>query len=320
MKVQFLGNPAMRVAVVIPCYKVRKSILGVIRGMGAEVDRIVVVDDACPEATGAFVQSEIDDARVVVLFHQVNQGVGGAMITGWKHASDDCDLLVKMDGDGQMDPAYLSVLLAPLKEGLADYAKGNRFFGWNGLRSMPPIRLFGNAVLSLFSKISSGYWEVMDPTNGYVAIHAKVFEALDAERLAKRFFFESDLLHQLGIIRAVVFDVPIPAKYVDVESNLRISNLIGPFLVGHLRCTLQRIFVQYYLTGLTLGSLCLPSGLFGLLVGVIFGLSQWRISLATGVPATTGTVILAALPIILGTQLILQFLQQDLRSDRKSVV
>jgi glycosyltransferase involved in cell wall biosynthesis len=164
-----------RIAVVIPSFKVRDHILGVIAAIPPEVDRIYVVDDACPEGSGAHVEANCRDERVRVLRNDTNQGVGGATLRGYEAAlADGADYLVKLDGDGQMDPGRIPSLVRPLEDGSADYTKGNRFFDLEDVRTMPAIRLIGNSILSFVNKVASGYWDVMDPTNGYTAINAVV--------------------------------------------------------------------------------------------------------------------------------------------------
>src|SRR5690606_9188448 len=169
----------VKVAVVIPCYKVTRHILGVLAAIGPEVDRIFVVDDCCPDGSGEFVRVHCTDERVRVLTHAANLGVGGAILTGYQAAIEEgLDIIVKVDGDGQMDPALIPIFIAPILAGEADYTKGNRFFNLEKIRAMPRIRLLGNAVLSFMTKFSSGYWHLFDPTNGYTAIHRDVAQLL----------------------------------------------------------------------------------------------------------------------------------------------
>ena len=178
------------IAVVIPSYKVTRHILGVIAGIGPEVARIYVVDDKCPDQSGAFVRAHCTDPRVVVLEHAENQGVGGAVMTGYAAAiADGGQVIVKVDGDGQMNPALIPAFAAPILHGEADYTKGNRFYDLEQIGSMPPMRLFGNAVLSLMTKLSSGYWNLFDPTNGFTAIHADVAKRLPFNKISRRYFF-----------------------------------------------------------------------------------------------------------------------------------
>ena len=304
-----------RIGVVIPCFRVRRSILDVLRQIGPEVSRIYVVDDACPEHSGELVRSSTSDARVAVLQHDANQGVGGATLTGYGQGLEDgMDLLVKLDGDGQMDPALIPDLVTPILTGHADYAKGNRFFRLEGLRSMPTVRLLGNSFLSFLTKFSSGYWNVFDPTNGYTAIHAAVARDLPFEKLSRRFFFESDLLFRLNTLGAVVVDVPMEARYLDESSNLRVTRVGAEFLLKHLRNFAKRLFYNYYLRNFNVASIELMLGLLLLLFGTGIGLHQWIAGALEGRFASSGTVMLAALPIIIGSQLVLGFLNYDLQN------
>jgi glycosyltransferase involved in cell wall biosynthesis len=308
-----VGAASRSVAVVVPCFRETARILEVLARIGPEVARIVVVDDACPDGTGRMVRERCRDPRVEVLIHDTNQGVGGATMTGYRRALEDgADIIVKLDGDGQMAPELIPVLIKPLLAGEADYAKGNRFHDLDGLSAMPPTRLAGNLVLSFASKLSSGYWDLFDPTNGFTAIHAKVARVLPLAKISRSFFFESDMLFRLYLLRAVVTDVPMRASYGEEQSTLRIARVIGEFALKHQRNAIKRILYTYFLRDFTAASVELVFGMALLLFGTGYGLWQWNASIATGVPATAGTVILAALPVILGFQLLLAFLNFDI--------
>lgn len=303
------------IAVVIPCFNVKKHILDVISCIGSEVQLIYVVDDKCPENTGEFVKINCTDERVNILLHEANQGVGGAVMTGYKAAiRDGADVIVKIDGDGQMDPALLMDFVAPILAGEADYTKGNRFYDLEEITAMPKIRIFGNAVLSLMCKFSSGYWDLFDPTNGYTAIHVDVAKSLPYKKISRRYFFETDILFRLNTLRAVVIDVPMSAKYEDEESGLKISKIVGEFLFKHSRNFIKRIFYNYYLRDLTVASIELPLGILLFGFGVFFGGYNWGVAAMKDVTTPPGTVMIAALPILVGIQLILAFLSYDVNS------
>lgn len=304
-----------RIAVVIPSYRVKKHILDVIQRIGSEVTVIYVIDDKCPEGTGEYVLAQCKDPRVVVRFNNENLGVGGAVMAGYRAALEDgSNLIIKIDGDGQMDPDLIPTFIEPIISGHADYTKGNRFFNLNHVRAMPTIRLFGNAALSFLNKLSSGYWDIFDPTNGYTAIHADVLRQLPLDKISERYFFESDMLFRLNLQRAVVIDVSMDAKYGDEVSNLKISSVAGEFLFKHLRNLVKRVFYNYYLRDMSLASIELPVGIILFLFGTIFGLFQWASSAAINAPTPAGTVMLAALPTLMGLQLILAFLSFDINS------
>jgi dolichol-phosphate mannosyltransferase len=186
--------------------------------------------DCCPDGSGSFVESNCRDERVVVLRNAKNQGVGAAVVRGYEAAIEDgIDVIVKIDGDGQMDPSLIPDFVAPITAGEADYTKGNRFFDLERVRGMPKVRLFGNAALSFMTKLSSGYWDIFDPTNGYTAIHRDVARHLPFRKISQRYFFETDMLFRLNTLRAVVVDIPMNAKYGDEVSNQEITNIIGGF-------------------------------------------------------------------------------------------
>ncbi len=309
-----MSQPAS-IAVVIPSYKVTRHILGVVAGIGPEVGRIYVVDDKCPDHSGDFVQANCTDPRVVVLRHAQNQGVGGAVMTGYRAAiADGASVIVKVDGDGQMDASLIPAFVAPILSGEADYTKGNRFFNLERIRSMPPMRLFGNAVLSFLTKLSSGYWDLFDPTNGFTAIHADAARFLPFDKISKRYFFETDMLFRLNTLGAVVADVPMDAVYGDEVSNLKISRIVTEFAAKHVRNFFKRLFYNYYLRSMSLASIELPLGVLLLLFGILFGVSHWIGAAQQDVATPAGTVMLAALPVIMGVQLILAFLAYDIAS------
>ncbi|MFT3818912.1 MAG: glycosyltransferase family 2 protein [Rubrivivax sp.] len=304
----------MRVAVVIPCFKVKAHILSVLNGIGPEVARIFVVDDACPDASGDFVEHHCRDARVRVLRHANNLGVGGAVMTGYRAALDEgCDILVKLDGDGQMDPRLLPAFLQPILEGQADYTKGNRFFNLEAVETMPRARLIGNAILSFVTKFSSGYWQLFDPTNGYTAIHRDVARYLPFDKISRRYFFETDMLFRLNTLRAVVVDVPMEARYGNEVSNLKIMRILPEFIAKHTRNTFKRIFYNYYLRDMSIASVELPLGIVLLGFGIGFGSYHW-LTRSDVVAASAGTVMLSALPILIGVQSLLAFLNYDIAS------
>lgn len=309
-----------KIAVVIPAYKVSNHIIEVVSEIGKEVDAIYVIDDACPEGSGKLVSSKIRDKRVRVITHKANQGVGGAVISGYKAAlKDGADVIVKLDGDGQMDPALIGDLVFPIVTGKADYTKGNRFDSITGLRQMPGIRIFGNGALSLMTKISTGYWNVTDPTNGFTAIHSEVLAGIDLEMLSKRFFFESDLLFRLSLAKAVVWDIPMESRYGTEKSNLKISRALFEFTFKHGINFHKRLFYNYYLREMSAASIELPFGILMSWWGLLFGIAKYVESLESGTPATAGTVMLSAVPLILGIQLILAFISYDIASVPKRV-
>jgi dolichol-phosphate mannosyltransferase len=304
-----------RVGVVIPSYRVTRHVLSVLSAIGPEVDRVYVVDDCCPDGSGDLVKAKCTDPRVVVIRNEENLGVGGAVMNGYLAAvREGMDVIVKIDGDGQMDPTLIPSFVGPVLAGEADYTKGNRFYNLERITDMPAVRLFGNAVLSFMTKLSAGYWDLFDPTNGYTAIHADVARRLPIDKISRRYFFETDMLFRLNTLRAVVVDVPMDARYGDEVSNLRISRIAGEFLAKHARNFFKRLFYNYYLRDLSVASIELPLGILMLTFGSVFGAWHWVRSMYAGTAATAGTVMLSALPVLMGLQLILAFLAFDIAS------
>lgn len=303
-----------RIAVVIPAYKVEKQIQRVLAKIPAEVDEIIIVDDCSPDGT-AQVLAEISDKRVHVITHLKNMGVGGAMLSGYSYALNlDCDVVVKLDGDDQMDPAYIEEIIQPIKNHQADYVKGNRFLHQAELAKMPLIRLIGNFGLTFLTKLASGYWNVFDPTNGYTAIGREKLSLLDPKRIARNYFFETSMLCELRKIDAVAQDLPMPAIYQDEKSSISIGRELFVFSGNLTQRFFHRLTRQYFLYNFNAASLYLVLGTLLGLFGFIWGVVKWNQSVQTGIPATTGTVLLAVLPIILAVQFITQAIALDISS------
>ena len=302
----------MRIAVAIPCYKVTRHVLEVIQAIGPEVEAIYAVDDACPDGSGRFIEEHNRDPRVRVLYNPENRGVGGAIVTAYQAAmADGMDIVVKIDGDGQMDPALLPSFVRPLLQGRADYTKGNRFFRPESVQGMPPVRLFGNAMLSFLTKLSCGYWNVMDPTNGYTAVRTSVLAELPLDKLEQRYFFETDMLFRLNTVRAVVKDIPMDSLYADEESNLKVGRVLPEFLKKHISRLWRRYVYNYLVRDFNVGTLYSLSGVLLLLAGTAFGTWHWVSGNFNSHPATSGTVMLAALPVLIGIQSLIAFLHYD---------
>lgn len=302
----------MRVAVVIPCFRAGERVLKVIERVGRDIEWIFLVDDACPEKTGELVVARCTDPRVRVIFHAENQGVGGAMVTGYAAALETpADIVVKIDADGQMAPELIPALCRPIAKGVSDYSKGNRFHMSGSVDTMPALRLFGNVVLSFMTKLSSGYWQLFDPTNGFTAIHARVLAELNLSKLSKRYFFESDMLFRLNGLRAVVTEMPMKAVYDDEPSSLRPLQVIWPFVKGNLRNFFKRIVRRYFIADFSMASIELVLSIPLLMFGVIYGGYHWIENHGSAQAASAGVVMTAALPIILGVQLLLSWLNYD---------
>lgn len=306
--------------VVIPAYRVEKQIADTLARIPDYIRHIIVVNDASPDSTAQIVSKIAkNDPRVLLLSHEKNQGVGGAMLTGFKKALElDAQIVIKIDGDGQMSDYDLIPLLTPLIEGKADFTKGNRFRDFHALQSMPLVRQIGNMGLSFLVKAATGYWNIFDPTNGFVAIRHEALKSLTFERLHKRYFFETSLLGELYLADAVIKDVPYPAVYGDEVSNLSVTRTLFEFPPKLWTLLMRRILIKKFLYNFGIDSLYFLSGVPMLLFSLAFGITKWVKYARLGIPAPTGTVMIPVIFLILGFQLVLAAINIDLDATPKT--
>jgi len=218
-----------RIGVVVPAFNEEKLIGRVAVSLPEWIDHIIIVNDASTDRTRQVVtQLQNIDSRVILIDHKINQGCGGSLSSGYLWARDNgCDIAVRMDGDGQMDPEELQSLLDPIVEGRADYAKGNRLFTGEAFKRIPKVRYFGNAFLSLLTKIASGYWHVADFQSGYTAINLRALHTIDWDKMYKRYGQPNDLLVRLNIYNFRVSDIPVEPVYnVGEQSGMKIHRVI----------------------------------------------------------------------------------------------
>ena len=236
------------IAVVVPCFNEETQISMVIETIPKYVDRIVIIDDFSDDNTVQIIESNIkDNNRVILLKHDINKGVGGSIETGYIWARDnDMDVAVVMAGDGQMDPDDLPKLLDVIVDKKVDYVKGNRLFTGEAYKKIPKIRYFGNSVLSLLTKIASGYWHIADSQCGYTAINRNALEIIDWSRMYKRYGQPNQLLVMLNVLNFRVRDVPVRPIYgVGEESGIKLRKIIFtmPYLL--LKYFLWRMKEKY---------------------------------------------------------------------------
>jgi len=228
------------IGVVIPAHNEASQIGKVIETMPDYVDEIIIIDDNSTDNTAAVINEyKTKYANITLIHHETNKGVGGAMTTAYKYARDrGLDVAVRMDGDGQMDPADMPELLDPVVEGKTDYAKGNRLFTGEAYRKIPKVRYFGNAFLSLFTKIASGYWHVADSQSGYTAINKKALKSIDWDQMYQWYGQPNDVLVRLNVNELRVRDIPVTPVYdVGEKSGMKIRKVV--FTIGWL---LVRLF------------------------------------------------------------------------------
>lgn len=311
-----------RTAVVIPAFRVERDIKDVLCGIPPYIAHIIVVDDASPDSSADLVTAAAQtDKRIHLIRHDRNQGVGGAMKSGFRVAIEmGAQIIIKLDGDGQMDPVHIPSLLTPLIEGVADYTKGNRFRDFGSLRQMPLVRRIGNLGLSFLTKAATGYWNIFDPTNGYFAIRADVLKQLPLERIDNSYFFETSMLSHLYLLDAFVMDVTIPARYRNETSSLSIRRVLFEFPFKLTQTLFRRLILKYFIFDFSMMSIYMLTGIPLLLFGLIFGITKWIQYAELGVAAPTGTVILPTLSVILAIQILLSAIEIDLNaSPRKAI-
>ncbi len=306
-----------RIAAVVPAYRVEREIEAVLCALPPYLKHVIVVDDASPDRTAELVAALAKrDTRIELLRHDRNQGVGGAMVSGFRRALEvGSQIVVKIDGDGQMDISRLPELLTPLILGKADYAKGNRFRDFAALRQMPWLRRIGNMGFSFLAKAATGYWHLFDPTNGFLAIRAEALAQLPLDKIDRTYFFETSMLANLYLLGAVVQDIPMPARYQGEVSSLLVHRVLIEFPPKILATFIRRAVLKNFIYDFSMISIYLLTGLPLLLFGLIFGTIKWIQYARLGIPAPTGTVILPTLCVLLGIQLLLSAIENDLRSE-----
>ena len=219
----------MRFFAVIPCFNVGKNIITLVKKTLKYVDKIVIVDDCCPLNTGNIVKKTFkNNKKIFVIKNLNNLGVGGAVKKGYKFSlKKKSKYIIKLDGDGQMDPKYINSFKKKIILLDADYIKGNRFFVSKDLFKMPTLRLIGNIGVSILGKFSTGYWHIFDFTNGYTMISAKILKKVNLNNIKNNYFFETDILFQLNKVNAQVHDLCILATYITIKINLKINQVIN---------------------------------------------------------------------------------------------
>jgi len=304
------------IVAVIPAYRVEQEIRSVLDGIPHYIRHIIVVDDASPDATASLVTASAGkDARIIVIRHDTNRGVGGAMVSGFQKALElDGRIVVKIDGDGQMDISRLEALLEPLILGKADYAKGNRFRDFQSLRRMPLVRRVGNMGLGFLAKAATGYWHLFDPTNGFFGIRSEALALLPLDRIDRSYFFETSMLANLYLIGAVVRDVAMPARYQGELSSLIIHRVLIEFPAKLVATFLRRLALKNFIYDFSMASVYLLAGIPLLSFGLIFGAIKWFQYASVDLPAPTGTVMLPTLSVLLGIQFLISAIEIDLRS------
>jgi len=305
-----------QVAVVVPAHDEEELIAETIGGIPAFVDRVYVIDDASTDATAERARGA-GDARVTVIAHDRNRGVGAAIVTGYKRAVEDgADVVAVMAGDNQMDPADLATLAAPVARGELDYSKANRLFTGQAWDQMPHMRYLGNAVLSLLTKIASGYWHVADSQSGYTAISKEMVRDVDLDRVYTGYGFPNDLLVHLNVWNARVRDFPSRPVYgVGERSGIRYHRVAPRISWLLVKGFFWRLKEKYVIRDFHPLVFFYAFGILGIVAGVILGLVELGFRLA-GNAVSVGTVVLVALLLVSGIQFTLFAMWFDMESNK----
>ncbi|MBT8224867.1 MAG: glycosyltransferase family 2 protein [Dactylosporangium sp.] len=302
-----------KIAAVVPAFNEAKLIGQTIGTMPDFVDFIVVVNDRSTDETSELARAT-GDQRVVVIDHERNTGVGGSIIDGHVKALElGADIDVVMAGDAQMDPAHLPALLDPICDHGYEFAKANRFFSRTSYAGMPMIRMLGSIGLSFATKVATGYWNLFDPQNGYTAVRRTALERIDLNRVARGYEFENDLLVWLNIANARAKDVPVPARYGNESSTMRIGRVILPIGGLLIRGFWRRMILKHVLPSFSAVALLFFSGLaligFGATVGV------WVVAETLGPPvASTASVLMSVGPLLTGIHMLISAMTLDIQS------
>lgn len=308
-----------KIGVVIPAYNEEKLIRATVEGIPPYVSRIFVINDASIDSTAQVLES-IKDPRLHVITHEINQGVGAAILHGYKRAlKENMDLIVVMGGDNQMNPDQLPKLLMPIIQGKADYTKGNRLLSKEFRGGMSKWRLFGNSILTMINKISSGYWHIMDPQNGYTAISRKALSGIDIDTLFTYYGYCNDMLVKLNTFGFRTLDITMPARYGQEKSSIKYSKFMFHVSVMLFRKFLWRLKMKYMILSFhplvffyTLGMILVP-------IGLLFGAYIFAAKLFIGWPVSPNSPLLDALLLITGIQFTLFAMLFDMQESNKSM-
>lgn len=302
----------MLVVAVIPCYKTFTQAPLVVKESLKYVDKVICVDDFCPNGTCDEIRKKIDDKNLLIIKNKTNLGVGGAVKAGIRSALDiDANIIVKIDSDGQMSPELIPELIKPIYEGKAQITKGNRFRDTNIILKMPKVRFIGNIFLSFLTKLSTGYWELFDPTNGFIAIRGDIIKSINLEKLDNRYFFETDLLFRSSLNDFLVKEIPMEAKYEGENSELKPLVEISNFFFKHLKRFSKRILYQYFLIDFNPGSISLIISILFFILGFFIGGLNYINNFSKGIETPLGIQVLFMLLIIISVQFLMNFLYYD---------
>jgi len=307
---------AYKIGVVVPAYNEELLIQETIDGIPEYVDKIYVINDCSTDRTGEIID-QMTDSRIVPIHHKVNKGVGAAIINGYKRAlTDEMDLVAVMAGDNQMDPAQLPHLLFPIIEGKADYTKGNRLLSKEMRKGMSAWRAFGNGLLTLITKIGSGYWNITDPQNGYTVISREALEALDLDSVYTYYGYCNDLLIKLNAFGLQAMDVSMPARYGRETSTIRYGVYIRKVAPMIFRGFLWRLKMKYIVLDFHPLVLFYIASMLLVPIGFLFGVWIVLQKLVLRNPVSTNYPLLDVFISLMGMQLLFFAMFFDMQANK----
>jgi len=307
-----MNKKSNKIGAVIPCYMGGDITIKLVQEVLKYVDIVVLVDDLCPLRTGTKLSKIYKNSNLHIIFNKRNLGVGGATKKGFCRLLDEgCDIILKIDADNQMNPADIPKICAPILNKECDATKGNRFTNIENILNMPKIRLFGNLVLSYITKLSTGYWEIFDPTNGFIAFRGSVLEKLDFKKINDRFFFETDLLFRCGLKNISINNVELDISYSNKYSSLNPLRELPVFLVRNIKMFFKRVIYQYFILDFNPGSIEIFMAILLGLFSLFFGSFLLYLSNARNVLTSAGTVSIFIISTIVSIQFLIGFVYYD---------
>ena len=291
------------ICIVVPVYNVGNKIVDFISSIPDYVDKIIVIDDKCPLKSGLILKKNIpENKKLNILFNENNLGVGGTVKRGYNEAlKSNEDIIIKIDGDGQMDPDQIPILTKSIINGY-DYSKGNRFLNNTYIKNYPLERFYGNKFLSLFSKLSTGYWDIFDPINGFTAIKREKLNNINLDDIDNGYFFETDMLFNLYLLKSKIKDVPVKIKYFkNHRQNLSVFRESFNFFFKNLYRLLKRIKISYLSNNFGLPGLLFSIGSISLMFTLFYGGFNWLYySFIKETFAPNGVITFSAISLIVG--------------------
>ena len=302
----------IKVIAIMPCYKTSEIAPAVARDVIRFVDKLICVDDYCPESTGEKISNCLNSEKIDFIYHESNKGIGGAMKSGFIYALKfNPEIVIKIDSDGQMDPVLIPKLIEPLLEGTSELTKGNRFTNPKSIKKMPIIRIIGNIGLGFITKLSTGYWELFDPTNGFIAMRADVLNEISLEKIDNGYFFETDLLFRCSLSNILISEIAMEAIYASENSSLNPFKELFRFFYKHIYIFFKRLAYQYFLLDFNPGSLSLCLGFLLGLISLLIGIRSFTYYRELNVETPLGIQILFLATSLICNQLIISFIYYD---------